>query len=178
MCIRDRRSEARTLAVTVPAGLVDGERLRLARQAPLPPDRATAMAGDLYLEIRLTEHPLFQLRGRDLHCQLPVSVFRLLCGGRIEVPTLTGTATLELRPHPEHSLEYRLPRRGFPGKRGAGTGDLVVHLQSVYPLTVGAEDMVLLERLEGRLARELEQRAPSLAAWELQMRARRDAAGG
>jgi molecular chaperone DnaJ len=172
------RSESRTLAVTVPAGLVDGERLRLARQAPLPTDRETAMAGDLYLEIRLTEHPLFELRGRDLHCQLPVSVFRLLCGGGIEVPTLAGTATLELRPHPEHPLEYRLPGLGFPGKRGAGAGDLILRLQCVYPLTVSAEDMLLLERLEGRLARELEQRAPSLAAWELQMRARRDAAGG
>ncbi len=164
--------EARTLSVSVPAGLVDGERLRLARQAPLAP--GDAIAGDLYLEIRLAEHPLFVLQGRDLHCQVPVSVFRWLCGGCIEVPTLRGTSRLELPACAPPLAEQRLPGLGFPDKRQATAGDLVLHLQRIYPQDVGSDDLALLETLETRLAVDLGRRAPQLAAWALQMRARRN----
>ncbi|MCP5247666.1 MAG: DnaJ domain-containing protein [Candidatus Accumulibacter sp.] len=168
--------ESRTLAVTVPPGLLDGERLRLARQAPLPPGGGDGKAGDLYLEIRLAAHPLFVLRGRDVHCQVPVSIYRLLCGGRIEVPSLSGTTTLELSPEPPQALEYRLPGLGFPNKRRSAAGDLVLQLQSVYPASVRPKDVELLERLEVRLSSDLERRAPTLAAWEEQLRARRNPA--
>lgn len=170
------RQGSRTLSVTVPRGLLDGERLRLARQAP--PSDAAALAGDLYLEITLAGHPMFVLQGRDLHCEVPVSAFRLLRGGRIEVPTLSGTSSLELPACPHESSEYRLPGLGFPCKRGIGAGDLVVHLQRIDPQCLAAEDLGLLEQLEGRLAADLEQRAPQLAAWELQMRVRRQPCGG
>ncbi|WP_291994316.1 DnaJ C-terminal domain-containing protein [Candidatus Accumulibacter sp. ACC003] len=164
---------SRTLAVTVPPGLLDGERLRLAGQAPLPPGDEERAAGDLYLEISFAKHPLFVLHGRDVHCQVPVSIYRLLCGGGIEVPSLRGTSTLELSPYPQHPLEYRLPGQGFPGQGRRAAGDLVLQLQRVYPTGVGASDVELFEQLEGRLAADLEQRAPPLAAWQKQLRARR-----
>ena len=169
--------EARSLAVTVPPGLLSGERLRLAGQAPLPPGGKSAKAGDLYLEIRLAAHPLFVLRGRDVHCQVPVSVYRLLCGGLIEVPTLSGTTTLEISADPEHPLEYRLPGQGFPNTQRRAAGDLVLQLRRVCPQSVKAKDIELLERLEDRLAKDLEQRAPELAAWEETMRAIRSSRG-
>ena len=169
------REARRTLSVTVPPALLAGERLRLARQAP--PGRDGAVAGDLYLEIGLEPHPLFALRGRDLHCEVPVSIFRLLCGGYVEVPTLSGTVALQLSPFPAHPLEYRLSGQGFPDKPGRAAGDLVVHLQSIFPAGVGAQDADLLERLERRLSAEIERRAPPLAAWEGQMRARRQPSG-
>lgn len=167
----------RTLAVTVPPGLLDGERLRLTRQAPRPPGGEEAVAGDLYLEIRFATHALFVVRGPDLHCQVPVSVFRRLAGGRVEVPTLTGSVSFELPPWAQQPGEHRLPGYGYPGKRGRAAGDLVVHLQNIDP-HVGPEDIELLEGLEGRLAADLARRAPELAAWELQMRARMREAGG
>ena len=168
--------QSRTLAVTVPPGLLDGERLRLARQAPLRPGDEGATAGDLYLEIRLARHPLFVLRGRDVHCRVPVSIYRLLCGGRIEVPSLSGTTTLELSPYPQHPLEYRLRGQGFPHQRRRVAGDLVLQLEHIHPASIGATDVELLERLEVSLASDLEQRAPQLAAWEQQLRARRNPA--
>ena len=169
------RQETRKLTVTVPAGLVDGERLRLARQAPVSATsgRETPAAGDLYLEISLTEHSLFVLHGRDLVCEVPVSVFRLLCGGQVEVPTLNGTALLELSSDPGRPFEYRLSGLGFPDRQGRHKGDLVVRLQTVVPDIVGAADAVLLERIEGRQAADLARRAPPLAAWDAQMRTRR-----
>ncbi|MEF8698423.1 MAG: DnaJ C-terminal domain-containing protein [Candidatus Accumulibacter sp. UW26] len=178
------RQELRTLMVTVPPGMLDGERLRLARQAPLPADDAAiagddaAIAGDVYLEIRLAAHPLFALCGRDLHCQVPVSIFRLLAGGRVEVPTLQGTTRFALSPSPQLAQEHRLPGLGYPDKRGRAAGDLVVHLQRSIPEAVGSEDVALLEKLEERLADDLDRRAPQLAAWERQMRTRRQSAVG
>ncbi len=169
-------TELRTLAVTVPPGLLDGERLRLARQAPLPPGSDGTIAGDLYLEIRLAVHPLFVVQGRDLHCQVPVSIFRLLCGGSIEVPTLTGTARVELPPSAHQVAEERLRGLGFPAKGGSAAGDLVVRVLGIYPQGVTAEDRELLAALEARLAADLDRRAPQLAAWALQMRARRQSA--
>lgn len=171
------RQESRMLAVTVPRGLLNGERLRLARQAPLPPGAENAIAGDLYLEISLAVHELFVLQGRDLHCQVPVSIFRRLAGGSVEVPTLRGSTLLELPPCAQQPGEHRLPGYGFPGKREQAAGDLVVHLQSVGPQGLAREDVALLEGLEERLNADLDQRAPRLARWQAQMRARRNPAG-
>ena len=158
------RRKLRTLSVKVPSGILQGERLRLARQARHGPESDGA-AGDLYLEIRLAEHPLFELQQRDLHCTMPVSIFRLLSGGAIAVPTLNGSAVLDVMPYPTHGLEYRLNERGFPKKHGRGAGDLVLHLKPVYPRHIDAKDRALLDRLDAALADDLEQRAPELAAW-------------
>lgn len=165
------RKKRRTLSVKVPPGILEGERLRLARQARHGPEGDGAPAGDLYLEIRLAAHPLFALQQRDLHCDVPVSVFRLLVGGSITVPTLDGNAALVVAPYPAHGLEYRLDGRGFPKKHGRGAGDLVLHLQAVYPVKLAAKERVLLERLDGHLAADLVQHAPQLAAWEALLRA-------
>ena len=163
------RKKQRTLSVKVPAGILHGERLRLARQARHGPE-GEAAAGDLYLEIRLAAHAIFELQQRDLHCTVPVSILRLLIGGKIDVPTLDGSSELELQPCRTHGPDYSLPGQGFPKKHGRGAGDLLVHLQAVYPTHFSARDSALLERLEASLTDDLEQRAPELAAWAEQLR--------
>ena len=163
------RKKQRTLSVRVPSGILHGERLRLARQARHGPEGEGA-AGDLYLEIRLAQHALFELQQRDLHCSVPVSIFRLLCGGTIDVPTLDGSVPLAIQPYPGHALDYRVQAQGFPKKHGRGAGDLVLHLQPVYPSQLGAKDRALLERLDAALAGDLDQRAPELARWAERLR--------
>lgn len=158
------RKKARTLSVKVPAGIFDGERLRLARQARHGHETDGA-AGDLFLEVRLAEHALFRLQQRDLHCTVPISILRLLGGGKIMVPTLNDNAVLDVQPYPGHSLDYVLSGQGFPKKHGKPGGDLVLHLQPVYPQHFGSKDRSLLERLEASLAEDLARRAPELAAW-------------
>ncbi|HEY6897254.1 MAG TPA: DnaJ C-terminal domain-containing protein [Rhodocyclaceae bacterium] len=156
------RKKLRTLSVKVPPGILHGERLRLRRQAHHGPGAA---AGDLYLEIRLAPHNLFELHERNLHCRVPVSIFRLLIGGKIEVPTLNGHAILELQPYPEHGLNYTLTGHGFPKKHGRGAGDLVLNLQAIYPQQLNPKDRDQLESLDAALADDLEQHAPELADW-------------
>ena len=163
------RKKLRTLSVKVPAGILHGERLRLARQARHEAEGENA-AGDLYLEIRLARHALFELRERDLHCMVPVSIFRLLSGGKIDVPTLHGSTRLDLAPYPAHSLDYRLQTHGFPKKHGRGSGDLVVHLTPIHPRHLDAKDRAWLEKLDAALNDDLEQRAPELAAWAERLR--------
>ena len=168
------RKKQRTLSVKVPAGILHGERLRLARQARQGPEGEGA-AGDLYLEVRLAGHAIFTLQQRDLHCTVPVSIFRLLSGGKVDVPTLNGGTTLDLLPYPAHGLDYRLALQGFPKKHGRGAGDLILHFQPVYPANFGAKDRALLERLDTSLADDLEARAPALAAWAELLRAQQNA---
>lgn len=163
------RKKQRTLSVKVPSGILHGERLRLARQARHGPEGEGA-AGDLYLEVRLAKHPLFELQERDLHCTVPVSIFRLLAGGVIDVPTLDGSVTLDVSPYPGHALAYRLHAKGFPKKHGRGAGDLLLNLQPVYPVHLGAKERALLERLEASLTGDLERCAPELAAWGERLR--------
>jgi molecular chaperone DnaJ len=168
------RNEVRTLEVTVPPALLAGERLRLARQAPLPAGDGCRIAGDLYLEISLLTHDFFDLAGPDLHCRVPLSIFRLLSGGRVEVPTLGGTTWIDLPPWPATAGGHRLPGLGFPGKGVRVAGDLVLHPEAIHPQVAAREDCQLLELLEWRLAGDLERRAPLLADWQERLRARRD----
>jgi len=168
------RNEARTLEVAVPPAMLSGERLRLARQAPLPAGAEAQIAGDLYLEISVVTHDLFDLAGLDLHCRIPVSIFRLLSGGRIEVPTLSGTTWIDLPPWPATAGGHRVPGLGFPGKRVRAAGDLVLHPEAIHPQLATNEDCQLLELLEWRLASDLERRAPLLANWQQLLRARRE----
>ena len=163
------RKKLRTLSVKVPPGILHGERLRLARQARHGTEGESS-AGDLYLEIRLAKHALFELQQRDLHCTLPLSIFRLLHGGRIDVPTLNGSTVLDLLHYSGDSADYRLPAQGFPKKHGRGAGDLIVHLTPVYPQRFNAKERDWLERLDTSLANDLEQRAPPLAAWAERLR--------
>lgn len=164
--------QSRTLSVKVPPGILPGERLRLAGQAR-PAAGESVAAGDLYLEVALAPHPLFSLQQRDLHCTVPVSIFRLLAGGRLEVPTLDASVQLDVSPYPEHGLDYRLPGHGFPKKHGRGAGDLVLRLEPVLPRRLGSRERRLLETLDRSLGDHLAKRAPELAQWAERLREQR-----
>jgi len=164
-------STERHLQVRIPPGTLAGDRLRLARQGRRK--AADTKVTDLFLHIRLAPHPLFTLHGRDLHSEVPVSVFQLLLGGEIEIPTLRGTQTIELAPVPRHDLAYRFEGLGYPGKHGRRGGDLHCRLQPVYPDCPDHADRQLLTRLQRSTLAELAERAPELAAWEECLETRR-----
>lgn len=154
--------------VDVPPGLLDGESLRLHARPEVGGKKV-----EIGVLIRLAGHALFELLGRDLHCRVPVSVFRLMAGGRTEVPTLAGRAQMELKPWPAHGLEYRLAGLGFPGRERQAAGDLRVSFEPVYPHMAAASARILLDRLEGMLENDLETQAPELARWRKKLAERR-----
>lgn len=112
-----RLPSGESLQVQIPAGISDGQKLRLSGKGP----RGT----DLYLKIRLREHPLYQLDGKDIHLELPISPWEAALGETIAVPTPAGKINLKIPPGSQSGKKMRLKGRGMPGQPA---GDLYIAL--------------------------------------------------
>ncbi len=134
----------RTLTVKVPAGVETGTRLKLAGEGEVgvrggPP-------GDLYVVIVVKEHPLFTRQGDDIYCEVPVSFVQATLGAQIEIPTISGRATLKIPPGTQTGAEFRIRGKGFPNVRGYGHGDLLARLFVEVPTHLSAKQRDLLEQ--------------------------------
>ena len=155
----------RHLEVRVPAGMLDGDELRLAGQGEPGSDAEGLAAGDLYIAIHLLPHPVFTLQGRDLHGRMPVSALRLLLGGELRLPGLHGLLVGQLPAGELNGRSLRLPGAGMPGRARQKAGDLVMTLTPVLPEAIGAEAAVLLNQAERLLADDMGRHYPALARW-------------
>lgn len=120
----------RTYNVTIPRGVTDGQRIRLAGQGGRGSGGATA--GDLYLRVRIEPHPVFRLDGRDIHVQLPVTPWEAALGASVPVPTPGGTAKVTVPGGSSSGRKLRLRGEGMPGPRGAA-GDLYAEVRIMVP---------------------------------------------
>lgn len=118
----------RTLRVAIPAGVVEGQQIRLAGQGS--PGVGGGPAGDLYLEVNLRTHPLFKVDGRDVIVSLPVAPWEAALGETVSVPTLGGPVEMRLPPGARSGQRLRLRGRGLPGTT---PGDQYVVLGIVLP---------------------------------------------
>jgi curved DNA-binding protein len=125
----DGRVESARLSLTIPAGVQEGQRLRLAGQGE--PGRQGGPAGDLYVRIELEPHPVFRREGRDLELTLPITLPEALRGASVDVPTLTGAVRLKVPAGAQSGQRMRLRGKGVPQADGAG--DLYVVLELVAP---------------------------------------------
>lgn len=152
----------RQLSITLPPAMLPGEELRITGQGGAAPDGGDP--GDLYLALKARPHPLFRLEGHDLHLSMPVSVFRVLAGGEIQVPTLGGHIDVLLS---ESSTETRIvvPGAGFPARQKRRAGNLVVHLEVQYPRFLTNEQKALLEMADQVMSQQLDDQSPILARW-------------
>lgn len=155
-----------SLEIRVPPGMLPGDELRLAGQGEAASDELAA--GDLFLTIVIRSHPLYQLRGRDLHFSMPVSALALLAGGEIELPSLAGVLHSTLAAGNPAARELRLAGKGFPGRGKYLAGDLVVHLQPVFPSQLNARQRKLLLQANAALLDEAAGSLPEIAAWNRQ----------
>jgi len=137
------RQVEKSLKVTIPAGVVDGERVRLRGQGA--PGRGDGPPGDLYLHIRLVPHPLFDVEGRNLSITVPVAPWEAALGARVTVPTLDGKISLTVAPGSQSGQRLRVRGKGLKGK--LGTGDLYAVLKVVMPPTVSREAQALWRQL-------------------------------
>jgi molecular chaperone DnaJ len=160
----------RQLAVNIPAAMLPGEELRITGQGGPAPENGEP--GDLYLALRARPHTIFRLEGNDIHVTVPVSIFRTLAGGLVEVPTLAGIREVLLS-EASAGTEIRIPDAGFPGRGRRPTGDLLVHLQTQYPQFLSKEQKAMLEMAEQVLLHHLEAQSPSLANWNAALEAYR-----
>jgi len=119
----------KTINVKIPAGVGDGERIRLKGQGA--PGQNNAQNGDLYLHIRLIPHPLFDVEGQHLIITVPLAPWEAALGTKIILPTLTGKINLTIPPNSQSGKRLRIPGKGLPGKHN--TGDLFATLKIVIP---------------------------------------------
>ena len=116
------------LEVKVPAGLTDGQQIRLKGQGLAPPG---GKAGDVLITVSIAPHHLFERDGNDLRIELPVTLYEAVLGGKVRVPTLDGAVELSIPPNTSSGRTFRLKGKGFPAKSGAG--DLMATVRIVLP---------------------------------------------
>ena len=138
----------KTLKVKIPAGISDGERIRLKGQGA--PGFADGPAGDLYLKIRLVPHPLFDVVGHDLNITVPLAPWEAALGARITVPTLSGRINLTIAPNSQSGQRLRIKGHGLKSK--SGRGDLYAILKVVMPGKVSDSSKALWQQLAQQAA--------------------------
>jgi curved DNA-binding protein len=121
-------TRTRTLNVRIPAGVTAGQRIRLSGQGGA--GFGGGPKGDLYLEVTLRPHPLYQVQGRDLILEVPLAPWEAALGGKVEVPTLGGPVTLNIPANAHNGQKLRLRGRGLPGQP---PGDQFAMLRIVNP---------------------------------------------
>jgi molecular chaperone DnaJ len=154
-----------SLEIRVPHGMLPGDELRLAGQGE-PGDEALP-AGDLYLTIIIRSHPLYQLRGRDLHFAMPVSALAMMAGGDIELPSLARALAYSLEAGKAERRQVRLVGKGYPGRGKSHAGDLVVELEPVFPQKLSARQRKLLLQANAALLDDASESLPEIAAWRI-----------
>ena len=158
-----RLRRQKTLAVKVPAGVDDGDRIRLTGEGEA--GRNGGPAGDLYVEIRVREHKLFERDGSHLSCEVPMSFATASLGGTIEVPTLDGNATIKVPPETQSGRVFRLREKGIKPVRGGPTGDLFCRVVVETPVNLNREQKELLRSLEGSLKNDAKRHHPREDSW-------------
>src|SRR5438132_37353 len=141
----------RRLSVKIPAGVRDGQRIRLAGQGA--PGGGGGPAGDLFLRVRVRPHPVFERNGEDLSLVLPVALDEALLGAEVTVPTVKGRVSLRIPPETQNGRPIRLAGQGMP-RSGGGHGDLYVTVKVVLPTKLSDKERDLVRDLAASRAGE------------------------
>lgn len=153
----------KTLEVRIPPGIDDGMRIRSAGNGE--PGTNGGPPGDLFIEIRLKKHPLFERDGDDLHVVVPVSIARAALGGEIEVPTLDGKAAIDIPEGTQAGKQFRLRQKGIKGVRSSVAGDLYCHIAVETPVKLTEHQRKLLKELEESLKKGGAKHSPNEESW-------------
>jgi molecular chaperone DnaJ len=160
---RGRVRQTRTLSVKVPAGVDDGDRIRLSGEGEA--GRNGGPAGDLYVEIRVEPHKLFEREGSNLSCEVPVSIATATLGGEVELPTLDGNVALKVPAGTQSGKVFRLRGKGVTTVRDPRQGDLFAKVAVETPVNLTAEQRELLEKFEESVRAGGDKHSPRAGGW-------------
>ena len=153
----------KTLEVKIPAGIDGGMRIRSAGNGE--PGTNGGPPGDLYIEIRVKQHEIFERDGDDLHCTVPVGLTTAALGGTIEVPTLGSKAEIELPEGTQHGKTFRLRGKGIKGLRSSYPGDLYCHVSVETPVKITEHQRKLLKELDESFRKSGDRHSPNTKTW-------------
>ncbi len=153
----------KTLEVKIPAGIDDSMRIRSTGNGE--PGTNGGPAGDLYIEIRLKKHAIFERDGDDLHCSVPISFVTAALGGEIEIPTLVGKAAIDIPDGTQAGKQFRLRGKGLKGVRSNSAGDLYCHVSIETPVKLTEHQRKLLKELDASLKSGGAKHSPNAESW-------------
>jgi len=134
--------------VKIPAGVDDGQYLRLSGQGESGSNGGPP--GDLYVVVKIKEHPIFERHENDLFCKTTIGLVTAITGGDIEVPTITGKARLRIPPGTQSHTIFRLKGQGMPELHGRRRGDQLVKVVVEIPRKLSKKQLEILRELEGK----------------------------
>jgi molecular chaperone DnaJ len=158
-----RLEKRKTLSVKIPPGVDTGDRIRLSGEGEAgygggPP-------GDLYVQIAVREHKLFSRDGKDLYCEVPISIADAVLGGELEVPTLGGRVKLKIPAETQTGRIFRLRGKGVVPVRGGSAGDLMCRVVVETPVKLTSEQKELFQKLRDTLREGGESHSPKESSW-------------
>jgi molecular chaperone DnaJ len=153
----------KTLEVKIPGGINEGMRIRSSGNGE--PGTNGGPAGDLYIEIRIKQHEIFERDGDDLHCTVPVGLTTAALGGGIEVPTLGGKAEIDLPEGTQHGKTFRLRGKGIKGVRSSYPGDLYCHVSVETPIKLTEHQRKLMKELDDAFRKAGDRHSPTTKTW-------------
>ncbi len=158
-----RVEERKTLSVKVPAGVDNGDRIRLSGEGEAGENGGPS--GDLYVQVHVKPHPIFERDASNLHCQVPISVTTAALGGELEIPTLNGRVKLKIPAETQTGKLFRLKGKGVSPVRGGPTGDLLCKVIVETPVKLSAKQRELLQELENSMSGDNKQHNPQSRSW-------------
>jgi molecular chaperone DnaJ len=158
-----RVKSTKTLEVRIPSGIDDGMRIRLSGKGE--PGVNGGPPGDLYVEVHIKEHAVFQRDGDDLHCEMPVSIVQATLGGEIEIPTLNGKAVFTIPEGTQTGKTFRLRGKGIKGVRASYPGDLFCHVLVETPVKLSEKQKDLLRELDKSMRADGDKHSPQAKSW-------------
>ncbi|MBC3882235.1 molecular chaperone DnaJ [Undibacterium sp. LX40W] len=153
----------KTLEVKIPAGIDNGMRIRSSGNGE--PGINGGPPGDLYVEIHIKPHQVFQRDGDDLHCEIPISFVKAALGGDIEVPTLSGKASFTIPEGTQSGKTFRLRSKGVKGVRSGYAGDLFCHVVIETPVKLTDKQKDLLRNFEQLTVEGGSKHSPQSKTW-------------
>ena len=158
-----RVKQHKTLAVKIPSGVDEGDRIRLSGEGEAGVNGGPP--GDLYVVIHIKPHTVFQRDHNDLHCEMPISFTTAALGGEIEIPTLDGSAKIKVPPETQTGKVFRLRGKGIKGVRSNAHGDLMCHVMVETPVNLTARQKELLQELETINHKDSGRHNPRAKSW-------------
>lgn len=153
----------KTLSVKIPAGVDEGDRVRLSGEGE--PGVNGGPPGDLYVQVQIKQHPVFQRDHDDLHCEMPVSFATAALGGEIEIPTLDGSARIKVPAETQSGKVFRLRGKGIVGVRSRSAGDLFCHVVVETPVKLTDRQKELLSEFESISQEDTARHNPRSKSW-------------
>jgi molecular chaperone DnaJ len=158
-----RLKQHKTLSVKIPAGVDEGDRIRLSGEGEAGMNGGPP--GDLYVVIHLKPHPVFNRDHNDLHCEMPISFTTAALGGDIEIPTLDGYAKVKVPTGTQTGQMFRLRGKGIKGVRSSSHGDLICHVAVETPVNLTARQKELLTELDSINEKDGGRHNPRAKSW-------------